>query len=430
MIEGERASLSDSLWTATAAPGPRFGPLTGDLRADVAIIGAGFTGLSAALHLAEGGARVVVIDVHQPGWGASGRNGGQVNPGLKDGPATLRAHFGDATASRLIAMSGGAADLVFDLIDRHAIACDAVRNGWLRAAVTQAQADDLHALAREWEGEGGGVDPLDRDAMARATGTGDYAGGVIDRRGGTLHPLNYALGLARAAAQAGAAIHGDTPATGLSRQGSLWQVATPRGTISADRVLLATNAYSGPLHRDLSRSVVPVCSVQVATAPLSPNVAASILPAGAHVSDTRRLLLYFRKDAKGRFIMGGRGSLREGSTLTQQARLRAASERMFPQLQGTAWDHAWGGLVAVTPDHMPHLHELAPGLMAGLGYNGRGIAMATAMGREMALWSLGHAAEDLSFPVTPVRPLPFAFARGVAVELEILRQRLLDRFNL
>ncbi len=430
MIEGERASLSDSLWTATAAPVSRFAPLAGDLRADVAIIGAGFTGLSAALHLAEGGARVVVIDTHQPGWGASGRNGGQVNPGLKDGPAALRARFGDGIAARLIAMSGGAADLVFDLIDRHAIACDAVRNGWLRAGVTPAQAHDLHALAREWEGEGGGVDPLDRDAMARATGTDDYVGGVIDRRGGTLHPLNYALGLARAAVQAGAAIHGDTPATGLSRRGGLWRVDTAHGALTADKVLLATNAYSGPLHRDLSRSVVPVCSVQVATAPLSPNVAASILPAGAHVSDARRLLLYFRKDAAGRFIMGGRGSFREGPTLAQQARLRAVSERLFPQLRGTRWDHAWGGLVAVTPDHMPHLHELAPGLMAGLGYNGRGIAMATAMGREMAHWSLGRAAGDLSCPVTPVRPLPFAFARGAAVEFEILRQRLLDRFNL
>ena len=430
MIPDERPSLADSLWSATALPGPAFDPMDGDVRADVAVVGAGYTGLSAALHLAEAGARVVVIDAHQPGWGASGRNGGQVNPGLKDGPATLRARFGDEIASRMIAMSGGVADLVFGLIDRHGIACDAVRKGWLRAAVTPAQRDDLLQLAREWEAEGGGVDPMDQAQMARAIGAEDYLGGVIDRRGGTLHPLNYALGLARAAVRAGAQVHGQTPATGMARDGSLWSVATPRGIISADKVILATNAYSGPLQRDLSRSVVPVCSVQVATAPLSANIAASILPAGAHVSDTRRLLLYFRKDAAGRFIMGGRGSLREGATRLQQARLRAEAERMFPQLQGAAWDHAWGGLVAVTPDHTPHLHELAPGLMAGLGYNGRGVGMATAMGRELAFWALGRDALDLSFPVTGVRPLPFAFARPIAVELEIVRQRLLDRFSL
>ncbi|MDU8943643.1 NAD(P)/FAD-dependent oxidoreductase [Ovoidimarina sediminis] len=430
MIVNERPVIANSLWTATAnQPAPRPA-VEGEVRADVAVIGAGFTGLSAALHLAEAGVSVAAADAQHPGWGASGRNGGQINVGLKDGPAGIRAKFGEDWGGRMIRMAGEAGDLVFDLIARHNIACEATRPGWLRAAHTPKTLKGLHALAAEWDDHGGGMDVLSRDRMAALTGTDAYQGGVIDRRGGVLHPLNYALGLAAAAEAQGARLFGDSPATAIEAHGTGYRVTTPNGAILAEKVLICTNAYSGDLDRPLAKSVLPVRSVQVATAPLSDNLAASILPEGNALSDTRRLLLYFRKDAQGRFLMGGRGTYNDASTERQIARLKRVSTELFPQLEGVEWPYAWGGFVALTCDHYPHLHQLAPGIMTGLGYNGRGVAIATAMGRVLARWAGGAAPDDLDFPVTALKPLPFAFARELAVEAEIIRLKFLDRLGL
>jgi len=429
MIPNERPTLANSLWAATANPAADRVELTGTQKADVVVIGGGYTGLSAALHLAEGGAQVTLLEARQPGWGASGRNGGQINPGLKDGPEGIIRKFGPDAGPRMIAMAGRAADLVFDLIERHAIACDARRPGWLRAAHNEAGLTSLHALAREWQAHGGGLDPLDRAEMARLTGCDSYLGGVIDRRGGNLHPLNYALGLAAAAETCGARIFGASPVTAIDRQGSGYRIVTPRGEVEAQQVLVCTNAYSGNVPRQLAASILPVCSVQVATAPLSDNLRRSILPGGHSLSDTRRLLLYFRQDAEGRFIMGGRGTYSDASTRRQFARLRRAAVALYPHLAQAEWAFEWGGFVALTRDSYPHLHELAPGLMAGLGYNGRGVAIATAMGKVMAQWAQGQPARDLDFPVTPLKALPFAFARRLAVEAEIMRLSLLDRLH-
>lgn len=429
MIQNERPVIADSLWTATANQSVKHPVLRGAHRADVVVIGAGYTGLSAALHLAKSGASVIVIDAQHPGWGASGRNGGQVNVGLKDGPSAIKAKFGDHWGDRMIRMAGNAGDLVFDLIDRHKIDCAATRPGWLRAAHTPKTLRQLHALAADWEDYGGGMQPLDRDEMHSRTGTDAYLGGVIDHRGGLLHPLNYALGLAAAAQRYGAVIFGESGARSIQKEGCGYRVACPEGNIAASKVLLCTNAYSGDVEKPLAQSVLPVRSVQVATAPLSDNLRISILSEGNTLSDTRRLLLYFRKDAEGRFIMGGRGTYNDASTQKQIDWLRGISVKLFPQLQGVEWQHAWGGFVALTRDHYPHLHEIKPGMMAGLGYNGRGVAIATAMGRVLAQWALGQHPDDLEFPVSPVKPLPFSFARTYAVEAEILRLRLLDKLG-
>ena len=430
MIPNERPVLADSLWTATANRVPDYPAPTGTTQADVAVIGGGFTGLSAALHLAESGARVTLLEAQQPGWGASGRNGGQINPGLKDGPGGIIAKFGPEQGHRMIAMAGTAADLVFDLIARHGIYCDAIRPGWIRAAHTPKTLTQLHDLASDWQRHGAPVEPLDRDQIIALTGTDSYLGGLIDRRGGNLHPLNYALGLADAAARAGAAIHGNAPVTGILSDGFGYRVTTEHGEVRAHKVLICTNAYTGGLSRPLANSILTVRSVQVATAPLSDNLRASLLPGRHALSDARRLLLYFRLDARGRFIMGGRGAYNDDATQRQLDWLRKVSTRIFPQLSDVRWEHSWGGVVALTRDHYPHLHEVSPGLMAGLGYNGRGVAIATAMGRVLARWAEGASPGDLDFPVSPLRPLPFAFARSVAIEAEIARLRLLDKLGL
>ena len=429
MIPNEKRVISNSLWTATANRVPDYPPLQGTARADVVVVGGGFTGLSAALHLAETGASVILLEGQQPGWGASGRNGGQINPGLKDGPSGIIAKFGEEQGARMIDMAGKSADLVFDLIGKHKIDCVAIRPGWIRAAHTPKTLRALHNLAADWQRHGAPVDPLSRDEIVRLTGTESYIGGLIDRRGGNLHPLNYALGLADAATAHGAVIHGQSPVTQITREGETYSVTTTTGTARAVRVLICTNAYTDGFDKTLAQSVLPVRSVQVATVPLSDNIRASILPDLHSLSDARRLLLYFRTDAYGRFVMGGRGTYNDVSTQRQIEWLRKVSVDLFPQLDGVEWQHAWGGFVALTRDHYPHLHELQPGMMAGLGYNGRGVAIATAMGRVLARWAGGARKEDLDFPVTPVKPLPFAFARELMVEAEILRLRFLDKLG-
>lgn len=429
MIPNERPVIADSLWTATAHRVPAYPALNGEVRCDVAVIGGGFTGLSAALHLAEAGTSVALLEAQQPGWGASGRNGGQINPGLKDGPSDIIAKFGDQNGARMIDMSGNAADLVFSLIEKHSIQCDAIRPGWIRAAHTPKTRDQLHRLAEDWGRYGSDVQPIDRDEITRLTGTSAYLGGLVDKRGGNLHPLNYALGLADAAVQNGAQLYGHSPVTKIDQFGETYQVRTQNGVIICKNVLICTNAYTSDFNKPLANSVLPVRSVQVATAPLSDNLRASILPHLNALSDARRLLLYFRMDAHGRFIMGGRGTYNDPSTQRQIEWLRQISTKLFPQLSDVGWQHAWGGYVALTRDHYPHLHEVSPGMMAGLGYNGRGVAIATAMGRVMADWAQGVRTEDLDFPVTPLAPLPFAFARKLAVEAEILRLRFLDKIG-
>lgn len=430
MIPNERAVIANSLWTATANRMPDFAPLEEQTKTDVVVVGGGFSGLSTALHLAEAGVAVTLLEAQQPGWGASGRNGGQINVGLKDAPSVIKKKFGEIHGSRMIEMSGKAGDLVFDLIEKHGIQCDAIRPGWLRAAHTSKTLDDLHSLAHEWQALGEDVRPLDRDEMARLTGTNDYHGGLIDMRGGNLQPFNYAVGLADAAEKLGALIHGSSPVTKIEKVAGGHRVYAGHGYVDAPQVVLCTNAYSNKdLHANLSKSVLPVRSVQVATKPLSDNLRKSILPQLHALSDARRLLLYFRLDAEGRFLMGGRGTYNDASTRRQFDRLKSVTTKLFPQLADVEWEYAWGGFVALTRDHYVHLHEITPGLKAGLGYNGRGVAIATAMGVELAKWARGAPDEELAFPVTTIKPLPFSFARETMVEAEILRLRLLDKLG-
>ncbi|MGQ0677764.1 MAG: NAD(P)/FAD-dependent oxidoreductase, partial [Rhodospirillales bacterium] len=233
-----------SLWAATAPPGSPAPALHDPAEADVAVIGAGYTGLSAALHLAERGAQVVVLDAGEPGWGASGRNGGQVIPGLKFDPDEIEAKLGPERGGKLVEFAAKAPDLVFDLIRRHAIACDAVRGGWLQPAHSPAGRVRAERRAAEWARRGADVDVLDRAAMARALGSEAYCGGWIDRRGGAIQPLAFARGLAAACVARGVAVHGGTPAQTLTRGGGKWRIEAPGASVSADTVLLCTNGYT------------------------------------------------------------------------------------------------------------------------------------------------------------------------------------------
>jgi glycine/D-amino acid oxidase-like deaminating enzyme len=398
-------SATGSLWSVTCAPMEPLPQLRAEARAEVAVVGAGYTGLSAALHVATAGREVVALEAGQLGEGGSGLNGGQVIAGLKHDPDLLMNRYGVQIGAQLIARSAEAPDLVFDLIRRHSIACDAVRTGWMQLAVSAAHLPLLQRRAEQWRRRGADVAALSESEAAQLTGSRRYCGGWIDRRGGTVQPLAYLRGLARAAMSGGARIFTRSAAEKVSRSGGDWRVDTPRGSVVARTVILATDAYTDRSFDALRRTVVTVPSIQVATVPLPQDLRAGVLPGGQSVSDTKRLLCYFRLDAAGRLVLGTRGSFADVPVPATTAAHERALREIYPELAGLPLEYRWGGLVAMTRDGLPHLHELAPGLFAGLGYNGRGVAMATAMGRLLARRALGESAESLEFPVTPMQPI-------------------------
>lgn len=397
--------IEESLWVRTAGAAPHFAALAGEARCDVAVIGAGLLGLSTALHLAEGGASVVVLEAAEPGWGSGGRNGGQVNPGLKIDPQDTVRRFGAARGEALVAFAGSVADETFATIRRHGIDCDASQAGWLQLAHTARALPALERRAEEWRARGVAVETLTAGRAAEIAGSEAYVGGILNPHGGAVQPLKLVRGLAAAAAAQGAAIHARSPVERLERDGTQTVLVTPQGRVTAGRVLVATNAYTGPQVPGLRRDLLPVSTFQVASEPLPPHLAATVLPGGHHVSDTHRSLYYFRKDAEGRFVIGGRGAYGARGMAGAYAELRRVAQRIFPGLAEVRWEHRWGGMVGVTEDHLPHIAEPAPGVLAAVGFNGRGVALSVALGPHLARRLSGGPEEAMPLPVGPLAPI-------------------------
>lgn len=418
-----------NLYRDTAEPAAATPPLDGDIRADVAVVGGGFTGLSTALHLAEKGAKVVLLEAEEPGWGASGRNGGQVNPGLKHDPDTVERDFGPDLGRRMNALAGAAPQYLFDLIQRHGISCEARRNGTLRAAIAPKHAAAVRVTMEQLRQRQAPVELLSGKELADMTGTERYQVALYDPRGGDLNPLSYARGLARAAMGAGAAVHGRTRATHLHQQGELWQVATPSGTVSAPQVVLATNGYTDDLWPGLRRSVVPVFGAIAATAPLPDSVARAVMPSRAVLYESGAITVYYRVDGGGRLLIGGRGPQTEISSTAPLSHLLNYAHKLWPALKDVAWTHAWGGRLAMTQDSYSHWHEPATGVTACLAYNGRGVAMATTMGALMAKRILDPTA-PCDMPITDLKPIALHGLWPLAVRGAILRGRISDFLGL
>lgn len=417
----------DSLWFDTATPLALNPPLDGDADCDVVIIGAGFTGLRAALALVEAGSRVVVLDAGDVGWGASGRNGGQVNPMLPfNTPDKLLKLVGPQYFERLTETSLNSADALFDLITKYDIDCQARQNGWLRVDHCE-QARKVSASNTEiWNRHGADMRLVEGDEVARLSGSNIYQSGVVNPKGGAVQPLSLVRGLARAALARGVTIHGQTPVTGLRESGKGWVVKTSTGNVSAEWVVFASNGYTDGVCKGLADSIIPLISIQIATDPLSSQQIDSILPEGHTISDTRRVIMYSRREVDKRIVFGGVGKLDGNDQIGGFDWLARDAVRVFPQLRPVNWRYRWGGRLAITEDRLPHFHEPGKGLIAGLGYNGRGVAMSHVMGSCLAQRVLGAAHESLPFPSTAIRSIPFRGIQMMGKGTVIQLMRMLD----
>ena len=419
-----------NLWEETAVAAPELSPLAGRASAEVLVVGAGYLGLSAALHLAEAGRDVLVLEAEAPGFGASGRNGGQVIPGLKHDPDEIEATLGRERGERLWRFAGATADFVFNLINRLGLKAEARRTAWIQGVHSEKAAKLAQARAAQWRKRGADIAFVEAAEAARLIGANTYVGAFIDRRAGCLQPLSYARELARAAIKVGARLHGASRVVSLDRAERGWRVATAAGAIAtADKVLLCANAYSDGLIPELPRSIVAATSLQLATEPLPKALRETILPGGEVLSDTRKVIRYWRLDGAGRLLMGGRGPYREPGPERDWAHLKREVGALYPSLKGIAFTHRWGGRVAIHPNYWPRLHQIRPDIFAAIGCQGRGIGWQTAMGAELARLAADGSYEP-ALPFSQVAPIPFWPLKRVGFSATLAAMRALDQLGL
>jgi len=416
-------SFPPSLWADTAPKRPPNAPLSGPIETDTVIIGGGFSGLSAALHLAKAGRDVVVLEGQAVGWGASGRNNGQVIPTLTAAePDMWVARFGE-TGRKFAELIGASAGMLFDKIRDEGIEAEAEQTGWFQPAHSPGRTKLSQKRVEAWTRFGLEVEYLDRAATTALMGTDHWYGGMLAPSGGHINPLALARGLAGAVERHGGKIFEQTRVESYAHTGSEWVVKTTHGTVKstvkARALILATNAYTGELSpglaRRLARSIVPVHSWQMSTEPLSDNLRATLLPGRQAVSDTRGDLRFFRYDARNRLITGG-AILGGGDVEARIARKVAANlADSFPQLAPPKMTHIWSGYLSMNWDRFPRVHKLGPNGWTWIGCNGRGVALGNALGREIARAVDGEDERGLALPVTEPHPLPFhAIGRRVA----------------
>lgn len=403
---------SHGLWERTAPPPPPTEKIVGNTVAEVAIVGAGYTGLSTALHLAERGLDVVVLEAVEIGCGAAGRSSGLVNAGLWVMPSVLKETLGPLYGGRILELLRNSPQTVFDIVDKYKIACELQRAGTIHCGEGQKGATEIRERARQWQALDAPVRVLEGEELRAKTGSSAYRAALLDNRAGTIQPLAYVRGLGRAALTAGARVFTGSPVERITRQGGVWHLTTPGGGVRAKWAVLSTDAYTSRIMPELRGSQVGVPFFHVATAPLSDNVRRTILPEGQGAFDTRTVLGCFRTDDAGRLIVGSAGALRGTGSPVHRGWARRHMQWLFPQLGNVAFENEWYGRIGMTNDHLPRLHAPADNMIALTGFNGRGIAPGTVFGREFARHIVGEVTLDEMFlPVTTPRNAPFRAAR-------------------
>ncbi len=373
---------------------------------DVCVVGAGYSGLSTALHLAERGHAVAVVEGARVGWGASGRNGGQLVNGLNAGLDRIERRFGSDAAARIAPMLQEGGRIIRERVQRYNIHCD-LKDGNIFAACTAKQMRELEARQRLWRRHGmDDFELLDRPALLRHVGSEVYVGGMLDRRGGHLHPLNLALGEAAALESLGATIYECSPVRRVDNSKGRPVVHTDRGEIHCRTLVLCGNAYLGAVVPALSSRVMPVSTQIIATAPLPSATAEALLPTDSCVEDLRYILDYYRLSADRRMLFGG-GSIYGGTDPADvRGKLIPAMERVFPELRGVQVDYAWSGNFALSFTRMPQMGRLGPNTYFAHGYSGHGVTGSHLFGRILAEAIDGDVARFDVFANLPWIPFP------------------------
>ncbi|MEO8319102.1 MAG: FAD-binding oxidoreductase [Bradyrhizobium sp.] len=419
----------DSLWAAVTPSGPELPELIGTQQADVIVIGAGFTGLSTALHLREAGVDVAVVEAAEPGWGASGRNNGQVIPTLsRPDPEDIIAKHG-AVGERFVAMLRDSASTLFDVVQKYQIEAEHEQAGWVQPVHSPGRIRIAERRVKQWSKFGAPVELLSREQVGEMTGSDAWYGGFWNKTGGHVNPLALARGLARAALGLGARIYARSPAISFERRNDKWIVKTDKGEISGRALVMATNAYSGEFSKSLvpeiATEVMPVLSWQMSTQPLSDNVRKTIIPGRQAVSDTHGELYFARYDARNRLITGG-AVLGPGNKVERiKARVTERLQRLWPQIGDVSFDYVWNGYVGMTADFLPRIHRLGPNAYGWTGCNGRAVALTIPLGRELAKAVQGVPESELALPFSePVTYVVHGLLRKIAPWMLVLyRQR-------
>ena len=390
-----------NLWRESDPGDGQCPPLGEDLRTDLVIVGGGFTGCSAALEAARSGASVALLEADTIGHGGSGRNVGLVNAGLWLTPDRITAQMGEEAGTRLIESLAASPDEVFERIADHDIACEATRNGTLHLAHSPKGLEELESRFRQGNRIGASLQLLDREETARRTGSRAFFGALLNPRAGTIQPLGYCRGLARAARSAGAGIFERSGADRLSHDGTEWLVESHGHTVRAPRLLLATNGYVGALPGAPKPAFVPFHYCQFATAPLDEAQRARIIPGGEGCWDTALVMSSFRMDRAGRLVVGSVGNLHGPGAAVHRSWAARKLAEVYPELAGARFEHEWDGRIAMTSDHIPKIVDIGPGGLSVFGYSGRGIGPGTVFGHRAARALLFGEIDALPLVVQP-----------------------------
>jgi glycine/D-amino acid oxidase-like deaminating enzyme len=409
-------TFSHGLWAKTAPPAPKLNSVEGEQKADVAVIGGGYTGLSAALHLAEAGKDAIVLEAREIGYGGAGRNVGFVNAGLWLMPDEVVRIMGQTYGERLLEVLGASPDLVFELIEKHAIRCEAVRKGTLHCAHSPSGFKELQQRESQWKRRGAPVTLLNSEEAAQRIGSHSFHGALFDQRAGTIQPLAYAYGLAEAAKRAGARLHVTSPVTGLKRQSNHWRLTTSTGYVVAKSVIIATLGYPDFAFKSREKELIPFNFFQFATSPLPENIRRTILPGGEGALDTNMILSSLRLDQSGRLLVGSVGQVENMGYSLHKSWARRTIRKIFPQVGPISLEYAWNGRIAMTVDHIPRFHMLDENLVSVSSYNGRGIGPGTVFGKLLAQLVQGACPDTIPLPVSEPKGILTRKLRGLFYE--------------
>ena len=417
-----------SLWADSAIDNPVSATLQESLQVDVLVVGGGYSGLSSALHLAEMGVSVVLLEARNVGYGGSGRSAGLVNAGVWKTPDYVIKQIGQEAGDRFNLALHDSPGVVFDLVRRCHINCNADQAGTVNIAHKASAMPYLEDRCEQMRKLGSAVRMIDGDEAQSISGSPVYChGGILDPNAGTIQPLSYVRGLANTAAELGAKIYQQAPLLKLSRDRNRWLAKTESGQVLVDQVILATNAYADENSEGVRESTLPVYIFHCATDPLPDSIAETIVPQRHGIWDTQLLMTSSRIDSLGRLVMSGVGSLQGVFSFLRRDWMTRSRDRLYPQAKGIPWSYRWTGQVGMTSTKLLRIQCLTPGVFAPSGYNGRGIGPGTVIGKHLAQMLVSGNRDEFPFPIEDLHREAWRGPRSAYYKYGTLALQFIDR---